>query len=381
MAKPKTGNQLAAGETALRARQRQKLIDACISALHLHGPSRTTIDKVVAIADMSPGIVNFYFETKAALLLAALEYLAVEFEDRVMSPVEALRADPVQALERLVALYLDPEIASPRKVSVWYAFWGEASSRREYQNICGKRDQAFADLVRDLMARLIAQYGPPHLDADAVALGLIGALEMIWQEIAFHDEAELDRAAARRRCMAYLGAIFPGLFSPTAASARAQETRINGNQPAHTAKKDDGAPRTAAFNMLVAAELTLAGLAAQPLPPHWPGCGVIVRLSDGGLEQVLVVSTPDSPKQATHLAIPGNVSFDWLAVLLPAKSHRWRCFISPRAAVVNSTPGRTIPAGETTLLETNEIPAVFARFENNFSLSAPGAPQTNDQRT
>ena len=32
------------------SRQRQRLIDACISALHIYGPSRTTVEKVVAIA-------------------------------------------------------------------------------------------------------------------------------------------------------------------------------------------------------------------------------------------------------------------------------------------------------------------------------------------
>ena len=35
-------------ERASRLRQRQRLIDACISALHLHGPSHTTVEKVVA---------------------------------------------------------------------------------------------------------------------------------------------------------------------------------------------------------------------------------------------------------------------------------------------------------------------------------------------
>ena len=145
------------GEKLSRLRQRQKLIDACISALHQHGPSRTTIDKVVSIADMSPGIVNFYFETKAALLVATLDYLAVEFEEKVLLPLAALRETPVLALRRLVELYLDPDITTPRKVSVWYAFWGEASARHEYSEICGKRDLAFADLVRDLMARRTAR--------------------------------------------------------------------------------------------------------------------------------------------------------------------------------------------------------------------------------
>jgi TetR/AcrR family transcriptional repressor of bet genes len=195
-------------ERLSRARQRLKLIDACITALHQFGPSRTTIDKVVSIADMSPGIVNFYFETKAALLVAALEHLAVEFETSVLEPLATLRSTPMLALERLIELYLAPNLASPRKVSVWYSFWGESSSRREYSTICGKRDEAFAVLVQDLVARVIAETGLSHLDADAVALGLIGCLEMMWQEIAFQDETDVNRETAKARCRAYLRSVF-----------------------------------------------------------------------------------------------------------------------------------------------------------------------------
>jgi TetR/AcrR family transcriptional repressor of bet genes len=202
------------GERLSRARQRQKLIDACITALHQHGPSRTTIDKVVSIADMSPGIVNFYFDTKAALLVAALDHLAVEFETRVLEPVAALREKPMVALDRLIELYLDPDVATARKVSVWYSFWGESSSRREYSEICGKRDLAFAALVQDLIAKKINESRLAHLDADAVSLGLIGCLEMMWQEIAFQEEADLDRETAKKRCRAYLRSVFPGQTIP-----------------------------------------------------------------------------------------------------------------------------------------------------------------------
>src|ERR1035438_8155699 len=73
-----------------RGRQRQRLIDACISALHIYGPSRTTVEKVVAIAKMSPGIVRFYFDSKAAMLVASLQYLAAEFEERLLVPVARL---------------------------------------------------------------------------------------------------------------------------------------------------------------------------------------------------------------------------------------------------------------------------------------------------
>ncbi len=203
--------------SSARQRQRQRLIDACISALHIHGPSRTTVEKVVAIAKMSPGIVRFYFDSKAAMMVASLQFLSTEFEELVLTPVTALRDTPVLALRRMVELYLDPEIASSRKVSVWYSFWGEASSRQEYYDICGLKDERFANLVRLLIERLIADTQLTHLDPDGIALGLIGVLEVLWQDIAFQTEVSIDRRAAKHRAMAYLRSIFPGQFTPSGA--------------------------------------------------------------------------------------------------------------------------------------------------------------------
>ncbi len=211
------------GGSRIRQRQRQRLIDACISALHIYGPSRTTVEKVVALADLSPGIVRFYFESKAAMLVASLTYLAAEFEERVLQPVARLKDSPVQALRLLVELYLDADIASPRKVSVWYAFWGEASARQEYQDICGQKDEEFAALVRELIERMIALSGADHLDADGVALGLIGVLEVLWQGFAFQSEASIDRVAAVARSLSYLRSVFPGEFGEVARSGPASE--------------------------------------------------------------------------------------------------------------------------------------------------------------
>jgi TetR/AcrR family transcriptional regulator, transcriptional repressor of bet genes len=195
-------------------RQRQRLIDACISALHIYGPSETTVQKVVRIARLSPGIVRFYFKSKSAMLVESLRHLATEFEQLVVEPVSRLKDRPTEALEKLVELYVDPSVSSPRKVSVWYAFWGEATARQEYLDICGEKDERFAALVRELIERLVMETGRSHLDSDAIALGLIGALEIIWQGIAFQDEANVDRAKAHARCLAYLASVFPGSFAP-----------------------------------------------------------------------------------------------------------------------------------------------------------------------
>jgi TetR/AcrR family transcriptional repressor of bet genes len=341
-----------AEEKLSRVRQRQKLIEACISALYVHGPSRTTIDKVVAVADMSPGIVNFYFETKAALLVAALEFLAEEFEDRVLAPLAAYRDRPVQGLLQLITLYLDPDIASPRKVSVWYAFWGEASSRTEYYAICGKRDEAFAELVRDLVGRLIEQNRTAHLDADAVALGLIGALEMIWQEIAFHDEADLDRDAARLRCVAYLRSVFPGDFGDT------------GGQPAGSAAApvaawhDISRPASQAYEMLVAAELTLAGVPAVRAPDFAPGYQVLSQVPGAPLQRIAVMCCGPGDARV-RVERHGDTAFDWLAVIvLPVSGQgRRRIFVIPHDVVVDTLLSTTAPQLDR-----------LSGYENNFGL-------------
>ena len=213
---------------ASRVRQRQRLIDACISALYVHGPSNTTVERVTAIAKMSPGIVRFYFESKAAMLVASLQFLADEFEQQLLIPVSRMKQTPVAALQALVDLYLDSQLASPRKVSVWYSFWGEASSRAEYYDLCGQKDENFAVLTRDLVGRMILQCGNSRLDPAGVTLGLIGVLEVLWQDIAFQKESAIDRAAVKLRAMAYLSSVFPGYFSAGGADLRVTSSGVPG---------------------------------------------------------------------------------------------------------------------------------------------------------
>lgn len=232
----------------------------------MHGPSRTTVEKVVALADLSPGIVRFYFDSKDAMLVASLAHLAAEFEERVMVPVAQLKDTPVAALERLVDLYFDPEIASPRKVSVWYSFWGEASSRQEYYDICGRKDEDFAALVRDLVARVIALTGESHLDTEGIALGLMGVLEVLWQGIAFQSEADIDRTAARRQSMAFLRSVFPKQFGAGTASGAGAGGRWTSASPGASAGGAPSADRRGAPDLADALRRGTSGL-PRYLPP------------------------------------------------------------------------------------------------------------------
>lgn len=199
----------------LRERQRHRLIEATISALYVYGPSRTTVDRVVALADMSPGIVSFYFNSKSELLVAALQSIADEFYLDVLEPVEKLQDDPVAALHLLIERYLDPIMASPRKVAVWYAFWAEATVRTEYLEICGGLDKRFSKLTAKLIDQLCQIENKPWQNSRAIADGLVGCLELIWQDIFMNSKSEyLDSTKKQQHhCLAYLRSHFPDHFS------------------------------------------------------------------------------------------------------------------------------------------------------------------------
>jgi AcrR family transcriptional regulator len=270
-----------AASRSRRSRQRQRLIDACIAALHLYGPSRTTVEKVVAIADLSPGIVRFYFDSKDAMLVASLGFLAAEFEERVLVPVARLKDSPVRALGLLVDLYFDAEIASTRKISVWYSFWGEASSRQEYLDICGRKDEDFATLVRELIGRLIEESGARHLDADGVSLGLIGVLEVLWQGFAFQSEDNIDRAAARERSLAYLRSVFPGSL-PRSGATRSPAER-SGSAPSGPAASIAAAAGTAPLPAWAYTSAPLFALEREHLlRPAWQVIGHTAELAATG---------------------------------------------------------------------------------------------------
>src|ERR1700741_5149576 len=198
--------------TASAAQTRQSILDATIDVIARHSLSGTTVERVADTAGVAPGTVILHFRRKDALLMEALEHLAQEFDQARRAAIAGAADDPVGALNRLIEINFDPKVSDPAKVAVWYAFWGEAAARSVYLDRVGAIDNSYhADLVR-ICADLTARGGYAHVDAEAAALGLIGTIEYLWQEIMVTGR-RFDRTRARRTVRAYLANIFPRHFS------------------------------------------------------------------------------------------------------------------------------------------------------------------------
>ena len=200
---------------ASSAQTRAAILEATIAVIARHSLSGTTVERVAGAADVAPGTVILHFKRKEALLIEALEHLAQEFDQARRAAIAGAADDPVAALERLVEVNFDPKVSDPSKVAVWYAFWGEAASRSVYLERVGAIDSSYqADLAR-ICADLIGRGGYAHVDAEAAALGLIGTIEYLWQDIMVAGR-RFDRARARRTVRAYLASVFPRHFTVSA---------------------------------------------------------------------------------------------------------------------------------------------------------------------
>lgn len=202
---------------ALASRTRAAILRATIAVIARHSLSGTTVQLVAEAAKVAPGTVILHFQKKDALLLSALEQIAVEFEAARRAAVEAAGDDPVRALQAIIDVSLDPRVSDPANVAVWYAFWGEAKSRKLYLERIGAYDTVCQDELDRLFAAIIAKgnsgSGYRHLDAGALAMGFSGLLEWQWQEILVSGRS-FDRDAAKRTARAYLASIFPQEFAP-----------------------------------------------------------------------------------------------------------------------------------------------------------------------
>ena len=198
---------------ALASRTRAAILRATIAVIAKHSLSGTTVQLVAEAAKVAPGTVILHFQKKDALLLTALEQIAVEFEAARRAALETAGDDPVKALEAIIDVSLDPKVSDPANVAVWYAFWGEAKARKLYLERIGSYDTMSQDGIDRLFAEIVRRGGYKHLDAEALAMGFSGLLEWQWQEILVSGRS-FDRNAAKKTARAYLASIFPQEFAP-----------------------------------------------------------------------------------------------------------------------------------------------------------------------
>jgi len=156
----------------------------------------------------------------------------------------------------------------------------------------------------------------------------------------------------------------------------AEETGANTVAPSTTvaARKFTTKQMGDACEMLVAAELTLAGIPALKVPDNWPHYDVIAQPIGRAAQRISV-------KARTFKAGPAFVEyndydqFDWLAVVLlnALESCERAIYLIPRSEC-DAKARRDKPTSKTAHLRyyrIDEVERLFAVFRSNFGLANP----------
>lgn len=126
-----------------------------------------------------------------------------------------------------------------------------------------------------------------------------------------------------------------------------------------------------ACEMLVAAELTLAGIPALKVPDNWPHYDVIAQPL-GRSAQRISVKSRTFKSGAAYVEYNDFDAFDWLAIVLlnGLECSDRAIYVVPRAEADRSArrDKATSKTAHLRYFRIDEVERLFARYRNNFSL-------------
>ena len=196
---------------ALKEARRVQLMEATIDCIAARGFSDLTLADVAKAAGLSVGIVNFYFKSKDALLIETLRHLVDDYIQQTNDNIRNAGTTAAAQIEAAIESDFHRTVANRKKVTVWYAFWGEARWRPEFLKTCQEISDAFHVETREIFARLVAEGGYQDIDPDIVARGFDAMIDGLWLDMLINPKA-VDRDAAKLVMRTFLGSLFPNEF-------------------------------------------------------------------------------------------------------------------------------------------------------------------------
>jgi TetR/AcrR family transcriptional regulator, transcriptional repressor of bet genes len=192
-----------------KAVRRVQLIEATIDCIAKYGIVGTTLAKVTEVAGLSLGLVNFHFASKERLFEETLRYVASEHRDQWQKAIQAPNLGDADRLMAIIDSFFHPTICSRKKLSVWFAFFGEAANRSTYRAIVEDIDEERHQVSMRLIRRIAGEGAV--LDPTLVSLTLEALVDGLWLNMLIYPK-EFNREQAKMQVRGVLAIMFPHQF-------------------------------------------------------------------------------------------------------------------------------------------------------------------------
>jgi len=198
--------------TAPRDVRRRQLIMAAMDSIAKRGFSDTTLRHVTEKAKLSHGVVNYHFDSKEALYDATLGYLAQEHYDLWTKSLAEAGDQPAAQLTAIIDADFDKKVCTQKKLAVWFAFWGQAKYRPNYQKIHNKFDNERSLELKRICAELISDGDYRGQTAKEAAHAVEALLDGSWLSLLLYPNDE-TRETSRTTCIKAITRLFPNHFA------------------------------------------------------------------------------------------------------------------------------------------------------------------------
>ena len=201
-----------------REYRRQSLLRAAMKTVARFDIQGATVERICAEAGASRGLIAHYFDSKEALLLAALQHW---FETAIAIKRD-IAADESLDVEARIRRISDSNFAAPayswEKAAAWQAFTNASRHHRAYADAIRLASRGVRQLLEPLFEAAAATRG---IDIDSVfaAKSLYALEDGLWNSLATGKD-DLKLGEARRACDRFIDGCLAGTFdSPSAHGA------------------------------------------------------------------------------------------------------------------------------------------------------------------
>ncbi len=135
----------------VKDKRKQQLIDANVVSIAKRGLADTTITHVSEGANLSRGIVNFYFDSKEKMMQETLAHLLAEHDacwQEALAAAESL--PPVDKIQAVMRSLLADQQCSMRRLAAMSAFIAHAGTHAGYARMLRASDESFTGQLKQL---------------------------------------------------------------------------------------------------------------------------------------------------------------------------------------------------------------------------------------
>lgn len=157
--------------------RRQALLKAAVKVISRQGLTGVTISSIAAEAQCSYGVVAFHFQSKEGIIFAALDHSAQEY-DAFLDKLNTSDRSPAARLRHMIDTDFSSKAASQDAITLWLAFWAEASRVPSFRKRCAALrthyNEAVSNDVRELarVRNIVVDAGQIAVTLNAMISGL-----------------------------------------------------------------------------------------------------------------------------------------------------------------------------------------------------------------